>query len=151
MCGRVVYLHVDFPSHIAKVCEKFVNAERIFLHEPCLFKRKTVASLKWWIVAGRCAAGKNWQRFSPEHVLHWDLEIRWCKTLHDYNKFELTVPKLMSSSGIVPQFIGYMSLAWQCCLIWKWIKGFTSDPLTCGPDFWGCRSLCCVVCTWIRL
>ena len=35
MCGRVAYLHVAFPCHIAKVCERFVNFERIFLYEPC--------------------------------------------------------------------------------------------------------------------
>ena len=34
MCGRVAYLHVAFPCHIATVCEKFVNSERIFLYEP---------------------------------------------------------------------------------------------------------------------
>ena len=35
MCGRVVYLHVAFPCHIARVCEKFVNFESFFLDEPC--------------------------------------------------------------------------------------------------------------------
>ena len=30
MCGRIAYLHVAFLCHIAKVCEKFVNFERIF-------------------------------------------------------------------------------------------------------------------------
>ena len=34
MCGRVVYLCVAFPCHIAMVCEMFVNFERIFLYEP---------------------------------------------------------------------------------------------------------------------
>ena len=38
MCGRVAYLHVAFPCHTAKVCEKFVNFERIFLCEPWLSK-----------------------------------------------------------------------------------------------------------------
>ncbi len=33
MCGRVAYLHVAFLPHIAKVCEKFVNFEWIFLYE----------------------------------------------------------------------------------------------------------------------
>ena len=36
MCGSVVYLHVDFPRHIAKVCEKFVNYEEKNLYKPCL-------------------------------------------------------------------------------------------------------------------
>ena len=31
MCERVAYLHVAFLLRIAKVCEKFVNSERIFL------------------------------------------------------------------------------------------------------------------------
>ena len=36
MCGRVAYLHVAFLHCIAKVCEKFVNFERIFFwYEPC--------------------------------------------------------------------------------------------------------------------
>ena len=35
MCGRVAYLCVAFPCHIAKVCEKFVNFKKIFLYEPC--------------------------------------------------------------------------------------------------------------------
>ena len=35
MCGRVEYLHVAFPCHIAEVCEKFVNFEWIFLYAPC--------------------------------------------------------------------------------------------------------------------
>ena len=35
LCRRVAFLHVAFPCHIAKVCEKFVNFERIFLYEPC--------------------------------------------------------------------------------------------------------------------
>ena len=35
MCGRVAYLCVSFLPHIAKVCEKFVNFEWIFLYEPC--------------------------------------------------------------------------------------------------------------------
>ena len=34
MCGSVAYLCVAFPHHIAKVCEKLVNFERIFLYEP---------------------------------------------------------------------------------------------------------------------
>ena len=34
MCGSVVYIRVAFPRHSAKVCEKFVNFERIFLYEP---------------------------------------------------------------------------------------------------------------------
>ena len=37
MCGRVAYLCVAFLRHIAKVCEKFVNLERIFLYEPSLY------------------------------------------------------------------------------------------------------------------
>ena len=36
MCSRVAYLCVAFLPHIAKVCEKFVNFEWIFLYEPCL-------------------------------------------------------------------------------------------------------------------
>ena len=35
MCGRVAYLCVVFLPHIAKLCEKFVNFEWIFLYEPC--------------------------------------------------------------------------------------------------------------------
>ena len=35
MGRRVAYLCVAFPCHIAKVHEKFVNFERIFLYEPC--------------------------------------------------------------------------------------------------------------------
>ena len=35
MCGRVAYLHVAFPCHSAKVCEKIVNFEWIFLDKPC--------------------------------------------------------------------------------------------------------------------
>ena len=35
VCGRVAYPCVAFPCHIAKVCEKCVNSERIFLYEPC--------------------------------------------------------------------------------------------------------------------
>ena len=31
------YLHVAFPHHFAKFCEMFVNFERIFLYEPCIF------------------------------------------------------------------------------------------------------------------
>ena len=31
MCGRIVYLRVAFPRHIAKICEKFVNFKRNFL------------------------------------------------------------------------------------------------------------------------
>ena len=34
MFGRVAYLHVAFLPHIAKVCEKCVNFEWIFLYEP---------------------------------------------------------------------------------------------------------------------
>ena len=36
MCGRVAYLRVAVLPHIAKVCEKFMNFERIFLYEPCV-------------------------------------------------------------------------------------------------------------------
>ena len=36
MCARVESLHVAFPHCIAKVCEKFMNFERIFLCEPCV-------------------------------------------------------------------------------------------------------------------
>ena len=36
MCGRVAYLHIAFPCHSAKVCEKFVNFEWIFLDKPCI-------------------------------------------------------------------------------------------------------------------
>ena len=35
MCGRVSHLCVAFPCHVAKVCEKFVSFEWIFLYEPC--------------------------------------------------------------------------------------------------------------------
>ena len=35
MCGRVAYLHDAFLYHVAKVCEKFVSFEWIFLYEPC--------------------------------------------------------------------------------------------------------------------
>ena len=38
ICGRVAYLCVAFLPHIAKVCEKFVNFEWIFLYEPCMYK-----------------------------------------------------------------------------------------------------------------
>ena len=36
MCGRVAYLCVAFPHHIAKVCEKFVNFKRIFCRSPAM-------------------------------------------------------------------------------------------------------------------
>ena len=39
MCGRVAYLHVAFPCHVAKVCEEFVNFEKIFLYEPCRYHK----------------------------------------------------------------------------------------------------------------
>jgi len=39
MCGRIEYLHVAVPRRIAKVFEKFVNSERIFLYEPCKCNR----------------------------------------------------------------------------------------------------------------
>ena len=34
MIGRVEYMRFAFPRRIAKVCEKFVNFERIFQYEP---------------------------------------------------------------------------------------------------------------------
>ena len=37
MCGRVAYLRVAFLPHIAKVCEKFVNFEWIFLYKPWIY------------------------------------------------------------------------------------------------------------------
>ena len=40
VCGRVAYLCVAFPCQIAKVCDKFVNFERIFLYEPCFKIRR---------------------------------------------------------------------------------------------------------------
>ena len=45
MCGRVAYLHVAFPRHVAKDCEKVVNFERIFLYEPCPMSLLTVGLL----------------------------------------------------------------------------------------------------------
>ena len=36
MCGRVAYLCVAFLPRIAKVSEKCVNFEWIFLYEPCI-------------------------------------------------------------------------------------------------------------------
>ena len=37
MCGRVAFL-----PHIAKICEKFVNFEWIFLYEPCGLKTNAI-------------------------------------------------------------------------------------------------------------
>ena len=36
MCGRVAYLHVAFPCHIAKVCEKLWILNRFFCTNPVL-------------------------------------------------------------------------------------------------------------------
>ena len=51
MCGRVVYLHVAFPCHIAKVCEKFGYLERIFVNEPwfydCVLLLDCYTQLRW--------------------------------------------------------------------------------------------------------
>ena len=46
MCGRVLHLCVALPCHIAKVCENFVNFERIFLYEPC-YCRKIDSCVLW--------------------------------------------------------------------------------------------------------
>ena len=45
MCGRVAYLCVAFLPHIAKVCEKFVNFEWIFLYEPWKMMMRCYTSL----------------------------------------------------------------------------------------------------------
>ena len=68
MCGRVAYLCVAFPHHIAKVCEMFVNFERIFLCKPdnvalvftsmrlcnIMFKEFIVSNHPFLVRNGRC-------------------------------------------------------------------------------------------------
>ena len=51
MCGRVAYLCVAFLPHIAKVCEKFVSFEWIFLYKPCT--RSPLKALHWLPVKER--------------------------------------------------------------------------------------------------
>ena len=72
MCGRVAYLHVAFPSHIAKVCEKFVNFERIFLYEPWCLSKVTVRD--------------NVSLPSHAHLLHLQLEMLLCQQSHRWRQ-----------------------------------------------------------------
>ena len=123
MCGSVVYIRVAFPRHSAKVCEKFVNFERIFLYAP------------WAVVF----VSKPMRCVEPQPFIQWHIQQSIVGMLGNREQCyshhrEVLIAYLTTRCSISVHINKIHFLTWQL-LLFAWLD---ANSMTRGPGsaFW---------------